>query len=237
MAFNRNPQVRYTWHLQDRELAVALEEHNGSFNSGIFGEISPGFGEAASSKNPYPDLTAHWRSRYDWGHYQIAGVVRKLEFETRGTPGNKPTGDDVGWGFNLTSVINSFGRDQIKLGLVYGEGIASFMNDGGINLAPENFEPKAVEVTGITAYYDRYWSDRWSSSIGYSMHDNDPLGQMADGEFQTGQYASANLLYTPYPELLIGSEFLWGNHENVAGDDADDYRLQFTFKHKFGHRF
>jgi hypothetical protein len=237
MAFNRNPQVRYTWFMDKREFAVALEEQNGSFNTGIFGDLSPEFGERANDKSAYPDLTAHWRSEFDWGHYQIAGVIRQLEFETRGTPNNKPDGDDLGWGFNLTSVINSFGRDQIKLGLVYGEGIASFMNDGGINLAPDDFEAKAVEVTGITAYYDRYWSDHWSSSIGYSMHDNDPLNQQSESEFQTGQYGSVNLLYTPYPELIIGSEFLWGNHENVAGDDADDYRVQFTFKHKFGVSF
>jgi hypothetical protein len=237
MAFNRNPQLRYTWLRDDGEFALALEKPNGSFNSGIFGEISPEFGAAATDKTPYPDLTAHWRQQFDWGHYQLAGVLRQLEFETRGAPGNKPNGDDLGWGLNLTSVINTFGRDQLKLGLVYGEGIASFMNDGGVNLAPEDREATAVEVLGITAYYDHYWSDHWSSSIGYSMHDNDPLNQQAASEFQTGQYASANLLYTPYPELLIGSELLWGNLENVGGEDADDYRVQFTFKHKFGKRF
>ena len=208
MAFNRNPQLRYTWLRDNGQVAVALEKPNGSFNSGIFGEISPGFGDAATDKTQYPDLTAHWRQTFDWGHYQVAGVLRQLEFETRGTPNNKPDGDDIGWGLNITGVINTFGRDQLKMGLVYGEGIASFMNDGGVNLAPDNFEAKAVEVTGLTIYYDHYWSDEWSSSIGYSMHDNDPLGQMAANEFQTGQYASTNILYNPYPELLIGSELL-----------------------------
>lgn len=234
MAFNRNPQVRYTWLLDRGEFAVALEKPNGSFNSGIFGEISPEFGERATDRTEYPDLTAHWRNEFDWGHYQVAGVVRQLGFETRGTPNNEPNDDEFGWGLNLTGAVNTIGRDQLKLGLVYGEGIASFMNDGGVNLAPDDNEARAVEVTGITAYYDHYWSDRWSSSIGWSMHDNDPLNQMADSEFQTGQYASTNLLYTPYPNLLIGSELLWGNLENVAGEDGDDYRLQFTFKHKFG---
>lgn len=237
MVFNRNPQLRYTWAAEGSEFAVALEKPNGSFNTGIFGELSPSFDEAATDKTHYPDITAHWRNAFDWGHFQIAGVIRQLEFETRGTPNNEPNGDDLGWGFNLTGVVNTFGRDQLKLGLVYGEGIASFMNDGGINLAPEDFEGKAVEVTGVMAYYDHYWSDRWSTSIGYSMHDNDPLNQQADNEFQTGQYASVNLLFTPYPALLIGSEFLWGNHENVAGQDADDYRVQFSFKHKFGASF
>ena len=128
--------------------------------------------------------------------------------------------------------------------------LRSYANERGIRLvgdipifvAPdsadlENTDATAVTILGIVAYYDHYWSDHWSSSIGYSMHDNDPLNQQAASEFQTGQYASANLLYTPYPELLIGSELLWGNLENVGGEDADDYRVQFTFKHKFGKRF
>jgi hypothetical protein len=237
MAFNRNPQVRYTFRSEGSELAFALEKPNGSFNTGIFGDESPEFDEAARAKTPLPDFTAHWRNEGDWGHYQVAGVLRKLEFETLGTDNNSPKDSELGWGVNLTGVINTMGRDQLKLGVVYGEGIASFFNDGGVNLAPEDFEAKAVEVLGITAYYDHYWSKHWSSSIGWSTNTADTLNQQADFEFDTSQYASVNLLWTPYPALLIGSEFLWGNLENVAGEDEDDYRIQFTFKHKFGFDF
>ena len=237
MAFNRNPQVRYTFKGEGSELAVALEKPNGSFNTGVFGDESPEFDEAARAKTPLPDFTVHWRNESDWGHYQVAGVLRKLEFETLGTDNNAPSDDEIGWGVNLTSVINTVGRDQLKLGLVYGEGIASFFNDGGVNLAPEDFEANAVEVLGITAYYDHYWSKHWSTSIGWSTNTADTLNQQADFEFDTSQYASVNLLWTPYPALLIGSEFLWGNLENVAGEDEDDYRIQFSFKHKFGFDF
>ena len=233
MVFNRNPQLRFTYPVGDSSFAIALEKPNGSFNAGIFGEVSPEFGDAANATTPLPDLTAHYRSVHDWGHVQLAGVLRKLEFETRGTPGNDPDGSETGWGLNLTSVINSFGSDQIKLGVVYGEGIASFMNDGGVNLAPEDFEAKAVEVLGVTAYYDRYWSDRWSSSFGFSVHDEDTLNQQADFEFDKGTYASANLLYTPHPNLLFGLEALFGELEDVAGRTGRDYRTQFTLKHKF----
>jgi uncharacterized coiled-coil protein SlyX len=233
MVFNRNPQLRFTYPIGDSSFAIALEKPNGSFNAGIFGEQSPEFGEAANATTPLPDRTAHYRSVHDWGHVQIAGVLRKLEFETRGTPGNDPDGSETGWGVNLTSVINSFGSDQIKLGVVYGEGIASFMNDGGVNLAPEDFEAKAVEVLGVTAYYDRYWSDRWSSSLGFSVHDEDTLNQQADFEFDKSIYASGNLLYTPHPNLLFGIEALFGELEDVGGRTGRDYRTQFTFKHKF----
>ena len=164
-------------------------------------------------------------------------MLRKLEFETLGTENNSPNDDEIGWGVNLTGVINTLGRNQVKLGVVYGEGVASFFNDGGVNLAPENFEAKAVEVLGITAYYDHYWNKQWSPSIGWSTNRADTLNQQADFEFDSSQYASVNLLWTPYPALLIGSEFLWGNLENVAGDDADDYRIQLSFKHKFGFHF
>ena len=233
MVFNRNPQLRYTWLNSSSELALALEKPNGSFNTGVFGELSPEFGAAASAKTPLPDLTAHWRQEFGWGHYQIAGVLRKLEFETRGTPGNEPSFEKTGWGLNLTSVINTIGRDQLKLGVVYGEGISSFMNDGGVNLAPENSRAEPVPVLGVTAYYDRYWSDRWSSSIGVSVNDVDPRNQQAVDEFDRGIYASGNLLYAPYPDALFGLELLWGEHRDVGDRTGEDFRAQFTLKHKF----
>lgn len=237
MAFNRNPQLRYTWALGEDEFALALEQPNASFNTGIFGEISPAFDDAATARTELPDLTARYRLAGHWGHLQLAGVLRRLEFETRGTPNNEPKFEDTGWGLNFTGAINSVGRDQIKFGLVYGEGIASFMNDGGVNLAPENFEEEPVPVLGTTLYYDRYWSGQWSSSIGFSINDANVRNQQADAEFDKGIYASANLLYTPYPAFLIGLEALYGRHEDVGGRSGEDFRTQVTFKHKFSTKF
>ncbi|MEP0201979.1 MAG: DcaP family trimeric outer membrane transporter [Halioglobus sp.] len=237
MVFNRNPQLRYTWSGEKTRTAIALEKPNGSFNTGVFGDLSPEFDSNATAKTSLPDLTAHWRNDADWGHYQVAGVLRKLEFETRNEPGNRPNGDDTGWGVNLTGSINLLERDQLKLGVVYGEGIASFMNDGGVNLAPEDFQAEAVPILGVTAYWDHYWSNQWSSSAGFSMNDADPRNQQSGQEFDEGIYASTNILYTPYPELLIGAEFLYGEHKDVSGEEGDDYRIQFTFKHKFSRDF
>lgn len=234
MIFNRNPQVRYTWFMDSSHFAVALEKPNGSFNTGIFGEISPEFGDAAQANTPLPDLTMHYRSEHDWGHLQLAGVLRQLEFETKGTPGNEPDEEELGWGLNLTGSFKLFARDQIKFGLVHGEGIASFFNDGGTNLAPDDFKAKAVPHTGVTLYYDRYWNDSLSSSFGFSVNDADTQNQQSAGEFDRGTYASTNLLYTPNSAMLFGVEFLFGEHEDVAGRTGRDYRAQFTMKHRFG---
>ncbi len=237
MVFNRNPQLRYTWAMENSAFAVALEKPNGSFNSGIYGELSPQFDDFIDARTEYPDLTAHWRDEYDWGHYQVAAVLRRLEVEAKGLPDAPSPEGETGWGVNLTGVLNTFGRDQLKLGVVYGEGISSFLNDGGVNLAPENGQVAAIPVLGVTAYYDRYWSDHWASSIGFSLNDVDPRNEQSADEFDTGIYASANLLYTPYPALLIGSELLYGQHEDVGGRKGDDYRIQVSFKHKLGVSF
>ncbi|WP_439133824.1 DcaP family trimeric outer membrane transporter [Pseudomaricurvus sp.] len=244
MVFNRNPQIRYTWFGDNNEIAVALEKPNGSFNTGIFGQLSPVIDERASVRTEYPDLTSHYRSEHDWGHWQLAGVLRKLEFETTCPgdpstclPDNHPRTEETGWGVNLTGSINTVGQDQLKFGVVYGEGIASFMNDGGVNLAPGDNTIEAVPVLGTTLYYDRYWSNRWSSSIGVSINDADVRNQQADEEFDKGTYASVNVLYTPYPEFLIGLEALYGEHKDVGGNVGEDFRTQLTFKHKFSASF
>ena len=48
--------------------SLALEKPNGSFRTGIFGDESPEFDEAARAKTPLPDVTVRWRNEGDWGH-------------------------------------------------------------------------------------------------------------------------------------------------------------------------
>jgi hypothetical protein len=118
--------------------------------------------------------------------------------------------------------------------VVYGEGIASYMNDGGVDLAPDaNLRAEVVESLGWFAYYDHYWSERWSSSIGYSEHRQDNTGGQFADAFKKGSYASANLLYYPTKNLTTSAELLWGERENNDGSTGDDSRIQFSAKFKF----
>jgi hypothetical protein len=56
--------------------------------------------------------------------------------------------------------------------------------------------------------------------------------QAADA-YQTGQYASANVLYTPDPRILVGAELLWGEREDFNDNKGDDLRIQVSFKYSF----
>jgi hypothetical protein len=83
------------------------------------------------------------------------------------------------------------------------------------------------------AYYDHYWNDQFSTSLGYSQTKVSNLNFQTGDTFNRGQYASANLLYTPFPQLLIGGEFLWGERKDKNGATGDDSRVQLTVKYSF----
>ncbi len=241
MVFYRNKQIRWTPVSGDRTIAVALEDPGNDIDTGEFSRDIEQGGFTGQSDEELPDLTAHFRMKTGFGHVQVAGILRKIGIEIVDEDDQVAYSDsDVGWGVDLTGTVNVLERDVIRLGLVYGEGIASYMNDGGMDAAPDRdpdtpgAQVEAVELTGVSAYYDHYWNDKYSSSIGYSCTevDNTP-GQTADA-YNKGQYASANLLYTPVENVLMGVEALWGEREDNGGNSGDDTRVQFSFKYNFG---
>jgi hypothetical protein len=92
-------------------------------------------------------------------------------------------------------------------------------------------------VTGLVAFYDRTWSNMFTSSFGYSRVDIDNSEGQTPNAFKDGQYALFNLLYTPVKNVLVGGELQWGKRENLSdGFSSDDYRIQFSFKYNFSYK-
>jgi len=251
MVFVRTPQIRYTFQSGENRFVVALEKPSNDIDAGNIRTVDPALGSNIQGDEELPDLTGHYRYAGDWGHVQLAGILRRVGYETAGTPDNEPSSHKMGWGLNLTSNIKAGQKDVVHLGVVYGEGIASYMNDGGTDMGPKakpgvsqpivgappvppgSLYGDVLPLLGLTAYYDHYWNDQWSSSIGWSMTKVDNTNFQEGSAFQTGQYASANVLYTPDPRILAGAELLWGEREDFNGNKGDDLRIQVSFKYSF----
>ena len=251
MVFVRNPQIRITPYDRDGlKFAVALEHPSDDIDPGSIRLVSPEVADGLRPNEELPDLTAQVRYAGDWGHIQLAGVARKIGYDTVGTVDNEPQGSEFGWGLDLTGSAK-FGLATFRGGLVYGEGIASYMNDGGMDLAPAAalgpvppiFPPppisgtlisaEAVPLLGVSAYVDLQWSPQFTSSVGYSFTEVDNTNFQDPTAFHKGEYASANLLYQPDPHFLGGLELLWGQRTDNDGAQGDDIRLQSTFKFTF----
>jgi hypothetical protein len=136
-------------------------------------------------------------------------------------------------------------KDKLLLGVVHGNGIASYMNDGGMDVAPTTFPTgpnpadqgigsEAVPLTGVSVYYDHYWNSMWSSSIGYSSTQVSNTNFQTGTIFHKGEYASVNLLAYPASKVMIGGELMYGKLTNNDGTSGTDMRFQFSVKYDFG---
>jgi len=251
MVFVRTPQIRLTPYDRDGvSFAIALEHPSDDIDPGSIRLVSPEVADGLRANEELPDLTAAVRYGGAWGHIRLAGIARKVGYDTIGTVDNEPQGSEFGWGLDLTGSAK-FGLATFRGGVVYGEGIASYMNDGGMDLAPSAalgpvppifpappisgtlISAEAVPLLGVSAYVDLQWSPQLTSSLGYSFTEVDNTNFQDPTAFHKGEYASVNLLYQPDPHFLGGLELLWGQRTDNDGAQGDDIRLQSTFKFTF----
>lgn len=235
MVFVRNPQLRVTpWNKDGMSVSVSLESPNSAIDTGKISRVDPALGSGISGWNKLPDLVGAVRVDRDWGHVKAAAIARQVGYQNTASANGEPSGSRAGYGLNLSGAFKLLGRDKLSWQVASGKGIASYMNDGGVDLAPNAaLQAQAVTSLGWLVYYGHAWNDKWSSSIGYSEHrQNNTDGQLFTA-FHKGSYSSLNLLYQLAGNVMVGGEFIWGRLENKLGMTADDYRFQFSTKVSF----
>src|SRR6185436_6845597 len=243
MAFFRNVQVRWMPIKNDTQLTIALERPGASADQGNFADRIALQG--VQGRFPYPDLSAEYRLGREWGYVEIAGIVRYMRWDDTVPDPIDLSGHATGWGVNLSSNLK-LGKTVLKLQALYGEGIENYMNDApadvGVRINTGNLtrpiEGKALPVFGGVAFLDINWSERMTSTIGYSIVDIDNSNGQAANAFKKGDYALANVMFYPVKDVMFGPEVQWGRRENFRdGFSSDDFRVQFTVKYNFSHTF
>jgi len=96
---------------------------------------------------------------------------------------------------------------------------------------------KPLPLLGLVAFVDTNWSDKMSTTIGYSRLDIDTTDAQGGQAFEVGQYALANVMFYPVKNVMFGPELQWGKRENQNGFTSDDVRIQFTVKYNFATTF
>jgi hypothetical protein len=245
MVFVRNPQLRWTFlNRNGWKAAVALEHATNDIDTGNLRLIDEPLASSIRNDEKVPDLTAQVRYEGKWGHVQLAGILRRVGYDTLETDNNEPKGHKTGWGVDVTGSFKA-SLATFRLGAVYGRGIATYMNDGGMDMGPNIAvvrqpgtivivpSAEAVKLFGMTAYVDLNWSKEWTSAIGYSFDKVDNTNFQDVTAFHKGQYASVNLLWHPADKVFTGGELLWGKRTDNDGNSGKDVRLQYTFHWDF----
>jgi hypothetical protein len=235
MVFVRNPQVRFTPFNKDgMAAAISLEAPNSVIDTGKVTDVDPALGAGVTGRNRLPDLVGSFRYDGEWGHVKVAGILRQVGWHNVNSPDGEPSGRKPGYGINVAGVVKVLGRDQVNWQLVTGTALASYMNDGGTDIAPcSNLRGATVNSLGWLLYYNHSWSEKWTSAIGYSEHTQHNLSGQLGTAFHRGSYGSTNVLYSLSKNVTTGVEYIWGKHESKDGASATDYRLQWSTRVTF----
>ena len=255
MAFFRNIQVRWMPIMGDTRLTFALERPGGSADGGTYAGYTQL--EDVSARFPVPDFSAEYRSAQEWGYVELAGIIRYVKWEDAGLLDNIDlSGDDIGWGFNLSSNIHLNEDNLLRLSVLYGEGVENYMNDATVDVAIETDSSSgeitikgiALPVFGAVAFFEHQWNEKFSSTIGWSMLSIYNSNAQNFDAFHLGNYALGNVIYYPVPDVMMACELQWGmrdNFNNLTNEnaypetylkDANIFKVQFSFKYNFSHK-
>jgi hypothetical protein len=244
MVFFRNVQVRWMPIQGTSNVVVALERPGGSADGGVYADRIEL--QNIVSQFKWPDLSGHARLARNWGYVQVAGILRKVAWNDTNPALPNLSGSAIGWGLNLTSNIYFAKKDVGRFEFVYGKAIENYMNDAPVDIGvATNFSNPAVPVKGVAlpvlgvvSFLDHTWSERFSTSIGYSFLNISNSDAMTPASFHQGDYALVNLLFHPVKQVTVGSEFQFGRRVNFAdGFNVNDYKLQFSFRYDWSKGF
>jgi hypothetical protein len=193
-------------------------------------------------RSPLPDLSAEYRVGGKRGYFEVAGLLGRIKWDDVLDDQFDLSGSATRWGVNLSSNVKFGGATTLRLQFVYGEGIQNYMNDSPVDVGivrnpgdvRSPIKGEALPIFATVIFLDHNWNSAWSTSVGYSHQDIDNTEGQNDDAFNRGQYALANILYTPVKNAMMGGELQWGRREMFRDPFVGDgLKLQFSFKYNF----
>ena len=221
--FVRQAQVRYTngpWSVSLENPETLVTPFNG------------GAGRISSDDNNVPDLTLRYLTKGDWGHFTVAGLARQLRYETTtGIDAN-----ETGYGLSVSGKFNLGKSDDLRYMVSGGTGIARYLGLAASNDAvlDTTNELENIDVVGGFVAWRHVYNPKLRSSVFYSTarYDN-PTAFTGLGITESLQSVHGALIYSPYPKLDVGVEYMIGKRELESGADGELKRLQMHVKYNF----
>ena len=242
MVFFRNVQVRWMPIKGDSNLTLALERPGASGDAGVLADRIEL--QNIKGRTPLPDFTGAVHLRREVG---LRPRRRRAPQDQLGRHARRPVRPErqrhgLGPQLQLQPQADVEGRHPAAAGLRRGHrelherraGGHRHRRNPGNTVSP--IKGVAIPILGLVAFLDHGWNDRWSSTVGYSLTDQDNTEGQTPDAYRRGHYALFNLLYTPVPNVMMGGEFQWGRRENFSdGFTSDGVKIQFSFKYNFSH--
>jgi len=225
----RQMQIRYSTTLgQHLHTAVSLELPDNQLR---FADSTGRYAARAA----YPDVVGMLRLGTQQGRYlRLAALLHPLTY--RDQLADQLT-TRLGWGVNLTGGLDVGDEDHFTFQIAYGHGIAKYINDlntaGYDALVSRAGRLQPIPAFTGYAFYDHWWAERWSSSVGWGYVQLQPVAEEAPTAFRTSNYGIINLLYVPFDFFKVGIEYQYGALQLLNNQQGAGTRLQLTMQSQF----
>lgn len=228
MSFGRQVQFRLTLPVSKTTDVVLALEDPVSF-------LTLPEQSAFKSLKQVPDFTGSIQYSKNGSHLRFASVLHPIVYENE----QQKRKSKLGYGLSVSGVLQQPGnKDNFVFQATYGKGINKYINDIG----PDNYDGlynpvteklEVLAVWGISASYDHWWADKFSSTAGWGYLNLDNTGVLESQNFKASNYGILNLIYYPNSFIKGGIEYLYGTRKNLSGDSANNSRIQLTMQFRF----
>lgn len=179
------------------------------------------------------DLAGRYKFINNWGHIQVAGIVRRIDYLDK---------DRMqllfGWGLLLSSDINLGKKHSLFLQYSVGEGIANYYVGFNSRQLDAIFNPNLnkMQLKGIQGGFFSYTFIfnplmRVSLTGGIStLHTKD---FEPDDSFSSSQYLAVNIFYEPIETINMGLELTNGRRVNKNEENGQATRISLLVSFDF----
>ena len=225
--FVRQAMLRFTQPLgKSAHWALAVENPSP--------DITVPSGESGVVQSNVPDFVTHLRFSGKKGHVQLGGLLRKLRFDGEGASADVSA---TGWGVHGSFNVKPFGKDELMGQVVYGEGIAHYIEalsgQGSDAVFGSGGGLEALPVTSGVIGFTHHWSATLRSGVSYAIADLENDGVQGGSALSRCQDFRVNLFYTPYRLVDVAVEALWGRRDNKDGSHGEAWRGQLAAIYRF----
>ncbi|MDE6378202.1 MAG: hypothetical protein K2K72_05600, partial [Duncaniella sp.] len=193
-------------------------------------------GVTTSCNDYIPDVAA--LIQYGWGdsHLRASAIMRAMSYRDLLTSTNHNV---IGWGAQLSGVIDIARPLTFYFTSVVGQGIGSYQGDlsqGQYDLVGVSDRPGKMVAPwsmGITAGLKYQFSPKLFSCISFGEQRYFLKHRLTDDQYKYGLYGAANLFWKISPRFLAGIEYLVGKRMNFDHAHGAQNRLDAMVSYSF----
>lgn len=194
--------------------------------------------QTEACKDYIPDIAA--LVQYGWNggnsHVRLSGLMRTMTYRNLLTSSNHNV---VGWGAQVSGMINVAQPLTIYFTGLVGQGVGSYQGDlseGDYDLVGEAGKPGKMVAPlcmGLTAGIQYNFTRKVFACIGLGETQYYQKHRLADDQYRYGLYGAANVFWKITPRFLAGVEYVVGKRMNFDGAHAGANRIDAMLSYSF----